>query len=105
MKYNSYICYLIDKYNIALIIDLNEPHIMEYYQEFLLNIMDFMMDYINSNVLQFMYYDLYDEIFYRVKQYTYLLGNCTKNYTEWLDEDYKSKLSLAIGQLFRAKVA
>mgnify|MGYP006168330183 CR=1 FL=1 len=49
--------------------------------------------------------DLHDEILYRVKQYTYLLGNCTKNYTEWLDEDYKSKLSLAIGQLFRAKVA
>ena len=49
--------------------------------------------------------DLYDEISYRIKLYTYLLGNCTKNYAEWLEEDYKSKLSLAIGQLFRAKVA
>ena len=82
MKYNSYICYLIDKYNIARIIDLNEPHIMEYYQEFLLNIMDFMMDYINSNVLQFMYYDLYDEIFDHCHEvfYTHFIEDALLSY-------------------------
>jgi hypothetical protein len=33
---------------------------------------------------------LYDEVAYRIKVYTYCLGNCTKNYGEWLEEDYKA---------------
>lgn len=63
MKYNSYICYLINKYKIADIINLNNSYVNSSYQELLLNIIEFMMEYINSNLLQIMYYDLYDEIF------------------------------------------
>ena len=61
--YNNYICYLINKYNIPDLLCLNNSQIMEYYQELLLNIIEFMLQYINSNLLQIMYYDLYDEIY------------------------------------------
>lgn len=44
---------------------------------------------------------LYDDIESRVKQFVNCLGKTSKNYKEWLIEDYKNKLSLAIGKKFR----
>lgn len=47
---------------------------------------------------------LKDEITYRVKQYSYCIMNNTKNYKEWLEEDYERKLRLSISQKFAAKM-
>lgn len=44
---------------------------------------------------------LYDDIESRVKQYINCLGKTSKNYREWLIEDYKNKLNLAIGKKYR----
>ena len=63
IHYINYISYLINKYKIPDLVCLTNRHIMEYYQELLLNIIEFMLEYINSNLLQTMYYDLYDEIY------------------------------------------
>jgi hypothetical protein len=47
---------------------------------------------------------LYDDIENRVKQFINCLGKTSKNYKEWLIEDYKNKLSLAIGKKFREQL-
>ncbi|MBM6499085.1 DEAD/DEAH box helicase [Flavobacterium macrobrachii] len=47
---------------------------------------------------------LFDDIESRVKQFINCLGKTSKNYREWLIEDYKQKLSLAIGKKFRDKI-
>ena len=47
---------------------------------------------------------LKEEISYRVKQYSYCIMNNTKNYKEWLEEDYERKLRLSISQKFAAKM-
>ncbi len=44
---------------------------------------------------------LNDDIESRIKRYVNCLGKTSKNYREWLIEDYKTKLTLAIGKLFR----
>ena len=44
---------------------------------------------------------LSDDIESRVKQFINCLGKTSKNYREWLIEDYKNKLTLAIGKKFR----
>ena len=44
---------------------------------------------------------LNDDIESRVKRYVSCLGKTSKNYREWLIDDYKTKLSLAIGKKFR----
>lgn len=44
---------------------------------------------------------LNDDIESRVKRYVSCLGKTSKNYREWLIEDYKTKLSLAIGKKYR----
>ncbi len=44
---------------------------------------------------------LADDIESRVRRYVKCLGKTSKNYREWLFEDYKVKLSLAIGKKFR----
>ena len=44
---------------------------------------------------------LYDDIDSRVTQYIKCIGKTSKTYREWLIEDYKSKLSLAIGRKYR----
>jgi hypothetical protein len=44
---------------------------------------------------------LSDDIDYRVKRYVKCLGKTSNNYREWLFEDYKTKLSFAIGKLYR----
>jgi superfamily II DNA or RNA helicase len=43
--------------------------------------------------------ELGKEIDWRVKQYTKCLGNVTKNYREWLQSDYRSRLKLLIQKL------
>ncbi len=43
------------------------------------------------------------EILWRVKQYGKCLGRVTKNYLNWLEEDYKSKLRFLIEKLFVRK--
>lgn len=48
--------------------------------------------------------DLLDkEIVWRVKQYGKCLGRVTKNYTEWLQEDYKAKLKILIQKTMKRR--
>lgn len=47
---------------------------------------------------------LKEEIAYRVRQYSYCIMNNTKNYKEWLEEDYERKLRLGISQKFAARL-
>lgn len=47
---------------------------------------------------------LKEEIAFRVRQYSYCIMNNTKNYKEWLEEDYERKLRLSISQKFSAKL-
>ncbi|SDQ76265.1 DEAD/DEAH box helicase [Flagellimonas zhangzhouensis] len=48
--------------------------------------------------------ELKDEIQYRVKQYSYCIMNNTKNYKEWLEEDYERKLRSSISKKFAARM-
>jgi hypothetical protein len=43
---------------------------------------------------------LEEDIQYRVQQYTYCIMNNTKNYKEWLEEDYIRKLRANIARQF-----
>jgi hypothetical protein len=43
--------------------------------------------------------ELDKEIDWRVKQYTKCLGNVTKNYREWLQTDYQTRLKTLIQKL------
>ena len=47
---------------------------------------------------------LQEEISFRVKQYSYCIMNNTKNYKEWLEEDYERKLRSNISKKFAAKM-
>ncbi len=47
---------------------------------------------------------LREEIAYRVRLYSYCIMNNTKNYKEWLEEDYERKLRLNISQKFAKKM-
>lgn len=42
--------------------------------------------------------ELEDDIAYRIRRYSYCISNSTKNYRDWLKEDYKRKLRLRINQ-------
>lgn len=44
--------------------------------------------------------ELEPDVEYRVKQYAKLLSKTTKNYREWLIDDYKNRLSILIGRIF-----
>jgi superfamily II DNA or RNA helicase len=44
--------------------------------------------------------DLQDEIAYRVKQYCYCIMNSTKNYKEWLFEEYNRRLRISFNGKF-----
>jgi type I site-specific restriction endonuclease len=48
--------------------------------------------------------ELVDDIEFRIKQYCSCLGNVSKNYRSWLMEDYNSRLSVAIGKIYRIKI-
>ncbi|WP_109300846.1 DEAD/DEAH box helicase [Aquimarina sp. AU474] len=41
-----------------------------------------------------------NDIEYRVRRYSYCISKSTKNYRDWLEEDYKRKLRSKINQLF-----
>jgi type I site-specific restriction endonuclease len=45
--------------------------------------------------------ELHDDIACRMKRYATCLSHCSKNYREWLVEDYKIKLNLLIGKKIR----
>lgn len=45
--------------------------------------------------------ELQDDIECRMRRYANCLSHCSKNYKEWLIEDYKIKLNLLIGKLIR----
>ena len=47
---------------------------------------------------------LKEEIQYRVRQYSYCIMNNTKNYKEWLEEDYERKLRSKISKMFAEKM-
>lgn len=48
--------------------------------------------------------ELQDDIECRMKRYAKCLSHCSKNYREWLIEDYKTKLVLLIGKKVREKM-
>lgn len=48
--------------------------------------------------------ELNDDIECRVRRYSNCLSHCSKNYREWLVEDYKLKLALMIGKKYREKI-
>ena len=62
-NYNKYFDYLIKKLYIGSLLDFTNKEIETNYELFLLSIIDYMLDYINSELLQIMYYDLYEEIY------------------------------------------
>ncbi len=47
---------------------------------------------------------LKEEIAYRVRLYSYCIMNNTKNYKEWLEEDYERKLRSRISKMFAEKM-
>lgn len=47
---------------------------------------------------------LKEEITFRVRQYSYCIMNNTKNYKEWLEEDYERKLRSNISKKFAARM-
>lgn len=48
--------------------------------------------------------ELEQDIECRIKRYAKCLSQCSKNYREWLVEDYKQKLTLLIGKKYREKI-
>ena len=48
--------------------------------------------------------ELDEDIECRIKRYSKCLSQCSKNYREWLVDDYKQKLTLLIGKKYREKV-
>ncbi|MES2543348.1 MAG: DEAD/DEAH box helicase [Bacteroidota bacterium] len=48
--------------------------------------------------------ELQDDIECRMKRYAKCLSHCSKNYREWLVDDYKVKLTLLIGKKYREKI-
>ena len=48
--------------------------------------------------------ELDDDIDCRIKRYAKCLSQCSKNYREWLVDDYKLKMTLLIGKKYREKI-
>ena len=48
--------------------------------------------------------ELGDDIECRMRRYSNCLSHCSKNYREWLVDDYKTKLTLLIGKKYREKI-
>jgi len=48
--------------------------------------------------------ELDDDIECRIKRYAKCLSQCSKNYREWLVEDYKKNMILLIGKKYREKI-
>jgi hypothetical protein len=47
---------------------------------------------------------LNEDIESRVRHFCNCLNNATKNYRDWLIEDYKTKLLLTIGKIYRERI-
>jgi putative phage-type endonuclease len=82
-KYILFTNYLINKYNIGSLINLVDPLICANYQDLLVNISDSMLEFINTNLMQLIYTDLYDE----VQETTYNIY-----YTQFIEEPNAVKL-------------
>ena len=76
-NYNKYFNYLIKKLYIGSLLDFTNKEIETNYELFLLSIIDYMLDYINSELLQIMYYDLYEEIY--IAHYDLLVAQYIEN--------------------------
>ena len=76
-NYNKYFDYLIKKLYIGSLLDFTNKEIETNYELFLLSIIDYMLDYINSELLQIMYYDLYEEIY--IAHYDLLVAQYIEN--------------------------
>jgi superfamily II DNA or RNA helicase len=48
--------------------------------------------------------ELDDDIECRIKRYSKCLSQCSKNYREWLVDDYKLKMTLMIGKKYRERI-
>ena len=48
--------------------------------------------------------ELEDDIECRIKRYAKCLSQCSKNYREWLLDDYKQRLTLLVGKKYREKI-
>lgn len=48
--------------------------------------------------------ELDEDVECRIRRYSKCLSQCSKNYREWLVEDYKQKLTLMIGKKYREKI-
>ncbi|PXY39364.1 DEAD/DEAH box helicase [Flavobacterium cheongpyeongense] len=48
--------------------------------------------------------ELDDDIECRIKRYAKCLSQCSKNYREWLVDDYKKNMTLLIGKKYREKI-
>ena len=62
-NYNKYFNYLIKKFKIESLLDFKNKETVTNYSQFLVSTIDYMLDYINSELLQLMYYDLYEEVY------------------------------------------
>ena len=49
--------------------------------------------------------ELKDEIQYRIRLYSYCIMKNTKNYKNWLEEDYNRKLRLKLSQMYASVTA
>lgn len=63
INYFKYFNYLIKKFNIESFLDFKNKEIVTNYSQFLVSTIDYMLEYINSELLQLMYYDLYEEVY------------------------------------------
>lgn len=63
INYFKYFNYLIKKFNIESFLDFKNKETETNYSQFLESTIDYMLEYINSELLQLMYYDLYEEIY------------------------------------------
>ncbi len=48
--------------------------------------------------------ELNEDIESRIKRYSNCLSQCSKNYREWLVEDYKTRLQVLVGKKYREKI-
>ncbi|MFB0911388.1 MAG: DEAD/DEAH box helicase, partial [Flavobacterium sp.] len=48
--------------------------------------------------------ELDEDIECRIKRYSKCLSQCSKNYREWLVDDYKLKMTLMIGKKYRERI-
>jgi len=62
-NHSDFINYLIEKYDINSLLDLTNSTQRTNYQELLVNISDSMLEFVNTNLMQLIYCDLYDELY------------------------------------------